>query len=324
MLYGQISSNSIGTQRFRLTTLGSLRSLRSVAVVGPVGFAIGVGLLNEFVLEPALPQPLAAAAATLIVATGATIFASWIFRLLSRMQEQMAQMARLEERDLMALKLHDDVIQSIYATQLNLQAILEQQQNEPQTTRESLNKVLDDLTDISIRIRRHIFDLRLQVAGASDLERALGHLMQDVRVNSLITAELELRGPVADRLSGEQAYVLFQVTREVLASAARHAKASHVHVRVSDLVHGVELEITHDGVGLDSGDIQLWTRNGLREMHELAESVGGKLLVDRTNGRGTRIKLRFPIGSTEARPEGRPLVAPTESEPPASGRIEGV
>src|SRR2546426_497086 len=108
-----------------LKSQGRLRLLRYVGVVGPIGFAIGVGLLNELVLERALAQPLAAAVATIIVAAGAVLFAGWIFRLLSRIQQQMAQMARLEERERIALKLHDEVIQSIYAVQLNLQGSLE-------------------------------------------------------------------------------------------------------------------------------------------------------------------------------------------------------
>jgi len=273
----------------------NLRLLRYVAILGPVGFAIGVGVFNKLVLEQILPGYLAAVAATLIVAGGAIVFAGWIFRLLSRIQEQRAHMARLEERERIASKLHDEVIQSIYAIQLKLQACLHQLQRLSSDADEDINQALEDLNDVSIRVRRHIFDLKLNVAGPSDLVRALEHLVEDVRVNSLIAAELEIKGPVSHHLTEEQAHGLFLVTQEALANAARHARATFIRCRLADIAGTIQLEVSDNGIGFDH---QSTAGNGLGKMNEWARSLGGRLLVDGADGGGTRIQLTFPSART--------------------------
>ncbi len=272
----------------------SLRLLRYVAILGPVGFAIGVGVFNKLVLEQLLPGYLAAVVATVIVAGGAVIFASWIFHLLARIQGQRAHMARLEERERIASKLHDEVIQSIYAIQLKLQACLQRLYDVSRDAREEIDQVLDDLNEVSIRVRRHIFDLKLQVAGPSDLARALEHLVEDVRVNSLIAAELEINDHVGRLLTDEQAQLLFLVTQEALANAARHARASLIRCRLSDIAGTIQLEVSDNGVGFDPRRHHPAGRNGLEKMNEWATSLGGRLVVDGADGGGTRIQLTFP------------------------------
>jgi signal transduction histidine kinase len=52
------------------------------------------------------------------------------------------------------------------------------------------------------------------------------------------------------------------------------------------------LAIEDDGVGFDVGDT---SGNGLRNMRERAEAMGGMLHVASEAGKGSRLRLTFPL-----------------------------
>jgi len=134
-----------------------LATIKVVAFAGPVAFAIGLGAVTTFVLEPTLPQFAAHVAASAIVAVAALIFTLWIFGVLATLHERLDRMARLEERQRIALRLHDEVIQSAYGVQLALQLSLDRLSEDGQEhARDGLNQAIDHLDGIVVSVRKHI------------------------------------------------------------------------------------------------------------------------------------------------------------------------
>src|SRR3970282_2782135 len=80
------------------STLLNLGTLRLLAIVAPVVFAMALGLTTELLLNRALPGLWPEIAATLIVAVGAVIFSFFIFWLLrgvyGRIDEQNRELER--------------------------------------------------------------------------------------------------------------------------------------------------------------------------------------------------------------------------------------
>src|SRR3989304_5110554 len=76
----------------------NLGTLRLLAIVAPVAFALALGLTTDLFLNGALPGLWPEIVATLIVAVGAVIFSSFIFWLLRGVYGRIAEQNRELER----------------------------------------------------------------------------------------------------------------------------------------------------------------------------------------------------------------------------------
>ena len=90
---------------------------------------------------------------------------------------------------------------------------------------------------------------------------------------------------------GAQQAVL-RVAQEALANVARHARATHVSVRLGKTAGGIELAIRDDGAGFDPN--QSRRGMGTANMHARAEEFGGTFELASQPGQGTSIRFFLP------------------------------
>ncbi|KQP13724.1 ATP-binding protein [Pseudorhodoferax sp. Leaf267] len=101
-----------------------------------------------------------------------------------------------------------------------------------------------------------------------------------------------------DAVQALQPHVVLQVLRigqEALTNVLKHARASQVRVQIALQDDALVLEVSDDGVGLETTGSP--AGRGLSNMHARAERLGGRLERPAT-ARGTRIVLRLPIPRT--------------------------
>jgi hypothetical protein len=93
----------------------------------------------------------------------------------------------------------------------------------------------------------------------------------------------------------------FRIAAEALTNVRKHARASHVDVRVADLTGSIDLVVIDDGVGFDRLDRP--GHIGVRSMIERAASVGGTCTID---GRpwGTVVHAVLPRSGRHGAPGG--------------------
>ena len=88
--------------------------------------------------------------------------------------------------------------------------------------------------------------------------------------------------------------VLF-ATREIGANIIRHSRASDVSVDVESSTDHIRLEIRDDGVGFDVAAMD-GIGNGIGNIHQRIESIGGTVGLDSNSVDGTRYRLWIPLG----------------------------
>lgn len=215
----------------------------------------------------------------------------------ARLYERVKTLAVLEDRERIARDLHDSTIQSIYAVGLSLENTVEILEESPQEARERLNYAVDKLNDIIRDIRNFIFNLRPQVYRGKSLARGLEELVAELQLNTLMDVELRVQEGLDRLLTPEQIATLLQIAREGLTNIIKHARARSVtmHAQVADGF--LDLRIEDDGVGFDPTAPRSAERQGLRNMHARAASLGGDLRVDSQPGHGTRLTLRVPVAA---------------------------
>src|SRR5438094_6011405 len=207
-------------------------------------------------------------------------------------QMRLHRLAVLEDRERIAKELHDGVIQALFAVGMNLQAT-EANAGDPQAVRARLSGAVDSI-DMAIRdLRNYIFGLRPGILADRQLNQALHLLVEEFQEKSGVVTVVQIDERIAAQF-GNTAAQLVQVTREALSNVARHAQATTCRVSLLQRDESAVLEIDDDGRGFKPGRGSS-RGQGLRNMRERVEAIGGTFSVESASGEGTTIRVQLPL-----------------------------
>lgn len=88
--------------------------------------------------------------------------------------------------------------------------------------------------------------------------------------------------------------LLYQIAREALVNAARHAHAENIQVTLTAADGCARLIVVDDGVGFQPDSIKPG-HFGLQLMRERAEIAGGSLVIE-SSARGVMVVAAIPLG----------------------------
>ena len=207
-------------------------------------------------------------------------------------QMRLHRLAVLEDRERIAKELHDGVIQALFAVGMNLQAT-EAKAGDPEAVRARLSGAVDSI-DVAIRdLRNYIFGLRPGILADRQLDQALHLLVEEFQEKSGVVTAVQIDERVAAQF-GNTATQLVQVTREALSNVARHAQATTCRVSLLRRDESAVLEIDDDGRGFKPGRGSS-RGQGLRNMRERVEAIGGTFSVESASGEGTTVRAQLPL-----------------------------
>jgi signal transduction histidine kinase len=213
----------------------------------------------------------------------------------SRLREELESLARLKERERIAMDLHDGVIQTVYAVALHLEDASERVARSPHEIGAVLEQSIENLHQVIKDIRSYIFDLRAQVSEVEDLPGALRELAESLRVNTLMDVRLEVDDSAAGLLEQDQALALFHIAQETLNNVSKHSRAAAASVMLKALQGAVVLEVEDNGAGFDIDADGGADRHGLRNIKDRARAMGAKLTIDSKPGVGTKLRVKLPV-----------------------------
>ena len=83
------------------------------------------------------------------------------------------------------------------------------------------------------------------------------------------------------------------MAQEALTNAARHSDADKLTIRLAGDAEWVTLTIQDDGKGFNPTS-RPPGHYGLQNMSERAESAGGSLTIESSDGNGSTVTIKFP------------------------------
>jgi signal transduction histidine kinase len=212
--------------------------------------------------------------------------------------ERLRQEAtRLAERQRIARDLHDTVTQSLYgmvvlteAGQVQIESL-----TLPQESRTLLERWLHTVGETARHaikeMRLFIYELQPPALRDQGLVGALHQRLASVEgranVKARLLADETLRLPPATERA------LYQIAREALNNALRHAHASNVTITWEREDHAALLEVWDDGCGFDPQTLPN-PGMGLSNMRHRAEAIGAEFTIISVLGGGTRVRVRVP------------------------------
>lgn len=209
----------------------------------------------------------------------------------ARLNAKVNELALVEDRERIARDLHDTVIQRLFATGLSLQGTARIVHTDPTAAEERIESAVDEL-DLTVKhIRTAIFGLEEARTAHDALRHQVLGLVRDAAAVLGFEPRVLLDGPLDSAVDERVGAELLATLREALSNVARHARATRVEVEVL-VGDSVTLRVIDDGVGpprpVDPRG------NGLRNMEERAERLGGSFAIAPGPDGGTVVEWRAP------------------------------
>jgi signal transduction histidine kinase len=209
--------------------------------------------------------------------------------------------AQEDERRRVGRELHDDLVQRIAATAIEVGRI-ERQATSPDEVRsglESLKQTLATLSEDVHGLSRRIHPAKLDDYGiVAAIEAECRAFME----RGGPPVDLRVSGDV-DAMSKDVRLAVYRIVQETLRNIQQHADAGEVTLTLTCDDGRVHLSIADDGRGFDQSRPAWRVGLGLASMEERARLLGGELAVVSKPGAGTRIDVTMPQGARDAETE---------------------
>lgn len=196
------------------------------------------------------------------------------------------------EREKIARDLHDGVGQSLVALKINLGLLPIRQEDEP--LKRHASKTVKMVDDAIAEIRGVIGNLKpaeLKKDGLSDGIRSLcGKLgaLSGIRFRCNITEAMP-------EWNETEELNIYRIVQECLTNIIKHAKATEADINLLALNDSAFLiSVIDNGRGFDMQNVN--SGFGLNTIRERADMLGAKMVIDSTEGEGTRVILEIPYG----------------------------
>ena len=204
------------------------------------------------------------------------------------------------ERSRISRDLHDGILQTLLSIEIQLDVLRRKVLTHPDQVETGLASLQQTVKNEGGELRHLVTDLRplrVQSADLVDLMRGFGERFRNESgmALDLLVDSADLHAP--DRVCRE----IFQIYREALNNIKKHAKASHVVVKLTQDDSRLALVVDDNGEGFSfagrfTGDELDRLRLGPISIKERTRTVGGVLTVESNPGHGARLTIEVPLG----------------------------
>jgi signal transduction histidine kinase len=229
------------------------------------------------------------------LATGTGIF--WSRRRAARQLTRMkAEAALSTERARIARDMHDEVGGKLARLSLLGEIVLHGQQTSTQASPQ-LTALTRGVREVAVELEQVIWSLSPKHDLMADLVRHIYQYAEDFFADTPVICRF---GPMADippdiKLRPEPRNALFRSFKEAVANILKHAHTNTAQIDVRYDEGFMEIRAADKGCGFDSAALKSSTdRNGLTNMHERMNSIGGTCAIQ-SGPSGTTVVLRWEV-----------------------------
>ena len=213
--------------------------------------------------------------------------------MLEKLNQHLVEV-RENERNQIALNLHDDLGQKLTAINLDIAWLKSRIGVQSKSVRQKfeemssmIKETVESIRETSSLLRPAIlFDLGIVAA----IKSQLGSFEKQTGIKCHFYFELE-ELDLEDRL----ALILYRILQESLTNIARHSGASATEIELVILKNKIEMIIEDNGKGIAKDKVNSLESMGIAGMKERVKSANGKIVIRGEPGAGTSIKVIIPL-----------------------------
>ncbi|HEY1786520.1 MAG TPA: two-component regulator propeller domain-containing protein [Verrucomicrobiae bacterium] len=233
----------------------------------------------------------------ILLAFASSLIAVVRYVLIRRIQARMRlleQRATLDkERARIARDLHDELGSSLNYISMSLGDAGRPEEIHTEKFEARLKKI----SRFAVRTVRSLDEIVWAVNPRNDSLRSLVEYMTQLASELFEDMDVRCRFHIAEnlpemQLTPETRHDLYLAVKEALGNALVHAHATEIQLGVKAAGAQVEISIRDNGKGFDRNATQAnGESNGLRNMQQRMDAIGGRLVINTTPGQGTTVLL---------------------------------
>ena len=205
--------------------------------------------------------------------------------------------AQEDERREIALTLHDDTGQILSTLIINLERLESQLPADAAALKTKLAAASVLARQSLTSLRKIVYGLRPTILDDLGLVPAIHWVartyLEETGIHTAVIASDDL-----EPLSPQATSTLFRICQEAVNNILRHSQAHNARISLDQQDREIRLQVEDDGVGFDvaqaSEQAVSLQRLGLLGIQERAQLVGGRVNLDSTPGKGTRLTVFVP------------------------------
>lgn len=217
-------------------------------------------------------------------------------------QEMISKIIQAQEDERLRLsqQIHDGPTQTMSNLILQAEVCERFIDKDPSEAKTELATLKTTIHHTLQEMRRFIFDVRPMILDDLGLIPTLRRYIQDISERSSIEVNLVTQGGEG-RLPPHIEISAFRVIQEALTNVVKHAHSSHARVVLEIEEDQITAMVEDDGVGFSTEEMEEalskgHRRMGIASMRQRIETLlKGKLIVESTPGRGTRVIAKIPL-----------------------------
>jgi signal transduction histidine kinase/ligand-binding sensor domain-containing protein len=213
-------------------------------------------------------------------------------KLEKRRTELEKQQAVENERNRISRDMHDDLGSGLTKIAI-LSEVVKKQLSEPEKAKEQLEKIAVTSRELVDNLQDIIWVLNPK----NDTLESLSSYIREygLKYFELLSVVIEFNYPEHFSnilLSEEQRRNIFLTLKESFNNITKHAWCNKVTVTIEETTNEILLSIKDDGKGFDVNGVRLFA-NGLKNMQNRIEQVGGSYRISSQPGKGTLTEIRI-------------------------------
>jgi signal transduction histidine kinase len=207
--------------------------------------------------------------------------------------------AEQEERRRLSTFLHDGPVQTLSGVNMMLNAAADAiEAGDAETAMQVLETARARQRSVIGEVRELSFALEPWSLREQGFETALQAIADRFEAEHRVAVTLDVAD--ADALSGDDQVCLFQIMREAMTNALKHAHPATIAVSVHGSPReGLEARVVDDGTGVMSEPADGLPHHGVASMQERAAILNGRLDIDSVPGTGTTVRVLVAAGKLQ-------------------------
>ena len=202
--------------------------------------------------------------------------------------------AQEEERRRVAREIHDGPAQSMANVVFRAEVCERLIDTDIERSKAELRALREQVRDCLKETRKIIFDLRPMTLDDLGLVPTIRRILDTFRERIGVMTEIRVMGE-EKRLDSHFEIGLFRIIQEALHNIEKHAKATHVIVRIEFNLKAISVIIQDDGKGFDSAETVGSESFGLMGIRERVDLLSGELNIKSEKNQGTKVTIKVPL-----------------------------
>lgn len=202
-----------------------------------------------------------------------------------------------QEQNRIANEIHDSILQQLFGVGCNLFTL---EKKIEKLEKEDIGKAIkynrQTINTAMTELRKIIYGMSWNKEGVNQLLCKIEGYIEGVKRLYEVEIDFKVIGNVQD-IDIKMQGAIYRIICEGLANSLRHGKATQLSVSLKITLIEVRVEVIDNGIGFDYLEVRESKKAGLgiKNIEELAGSLGGEVEITSRKGKGTRVEISIPV-----------------------------